>query len=90
MSKTSYNEQLKAGVALRRAIIAGMTLQLTAAVAFGQGATNQTEQLKPVVITGSNIPTAETVGIPPVESYSEQAIERQGAKTIEAVVKRMP
>lgn len=90
MSNTSYNEQLRAGVALRRAIIGGMTLQLAATVAFGQGATNQTEQLKPVVVTGSNIPTAETVGIPPVESYNEQAIERQGAKTIEAVVKKMP
>jgi iron complex outermembrane receptor protein len=63
---------------------------MAAAAALGQGATNQTEQLRPVVVTGSHIPTAATVSIPPVETYTSETIERQGAKTIEAVVKRMP
>jgi outer membrane receptor protein involved in Fe transport len=90
MSKTSYNEQLKAGIALRRAILAGMTLPMAAAAALGQGATNQTEQLRPVVVTGSMIPTAETVTVAPVDVYSAEAIERRGAATIEQFVKSMP
>ncbi|MBI4664511.1 MAG: TonB-dependent receptor [Verrucomicrobia bacterium] len=90
MSNTSYYESLKAGVALRRAIIGGMSLQLAAVAAFGQGAAEPTEQLKPVVVTGSNIPTAETVGVAPVDVVSIEDIERKGAKTIEQYIKTMP
>lgn len=75
---------------MRRALIAGMSLQLAAVAAFGQGATNQTEQLKPVVVTGSNIPTAESVGVAPVDVFTADAIERKGAATVEQFVKTMP
>lgn len=90
MTNHRKNQQLKAGVALRRAIIGGLTLQAAATGVLAQDAGAQAERLKPVVVTGSNIPTAESVGPAPVDVYSTADIERKGAKTIEQFVKTMP
>jgi iron complex outermembrane receptor protein len=40
--------------------------------------TNQPTQLKPTVVTGSYIPTAETVGAAPVQTLSTEAIQQAG------------
>jgi len=74
--------------ALAIAGVAGSLVLLPAA--YAQGDTNAPVQLKPVVVTGSLIPTAETVGSAPVETYTAESIARQGAVNIEQVIKRMP
>ena len=45
--------------------------------------------MKPVVVTGSYIPTAETVGVAPVESISTPAIEQSGQQDVLAVLKKL-
>src|SRR5262249_50007329 len=40
--------------------------------------TNASKELKPTVVTGSYIPTAETVGSGPMQSLSDTAIEQSG------------
>ncbi len=90
MTNQRKNQKMLTGAALRRAILGGMTLQLAATAGFAQEAARPAERMKPVVVTGSNIPTADTVGVAPVEVFSTEDIERRGAKTIEQFVKTMP
>lgn len=73
---------------------------LAASVAFGLTATSQAqdasapaepEKMEKVVVTGSNIPTAETVAIAPVDVLSAEAIERSGAGgNLEILAKKLP
>ncbi len=50
---------------------------------------NAPTRLKPTVVTGSLIPTAETVGAAPVETISAESIERVGAADVLDLVKRV-
>src|SRR5678815_1741794 len=50
---------------------------------------NAPTRLKPTVVTGSLIPTAETVGAAPVETISAADIERTGATDVLDLVKRL-
>ncbi|TAK97972.1 MAG: TonB-dependent receptor [Verrucomicrobia bacterium] len=53
--------------------------------------TNAPSQLKPVVVTGSLIPTAETVGATPVQTLSTEAIDNAGtADTLLTLRKLVP
>jgi iron complex outermembrane receptor protein len=62
--------------------------------AFGQsattgGETNQPSSLKPVVVTGSVIPTAENITISPVEVLTAESIERTGAQDVMSALKKL-
>jgi iron complex outermembrane receptor protein len=50
--------------------------------------TNEATVLKPTVVTGSYIPTAETVGTTPVDVIGSTAIERIGAQDVLETLKR--
>jgi iron complex outermembrane recepter protein len=49
-----------------------------AANALAQDNASTPEQLKPTIVTGSYIPTAETVGSAPVQTLSSESIEQSG------------
>lgn len=67
---------------LRRILIGSISLPLFAVSGVAQESTNKTEQLKPVVVTGSYIPTAETVGPAPVETITAADIEKTGSQDV--------
>src|SRR6267143_3530950 len=82
-----------AGVCL--AIIAGVFCQLLAA--FAQNVTPAPQIAVPagvtieeVIVTGSNIPTAEEVGPDPVDTYRREDITRLGVRTPTDLVLRIP
>src|SRR5437868_12336299 len=78
--------QKKIPSCLRRIIVAGLIPFLGATAAFAQ--TNATV-MKPVVITGSYIPTAETVGPAPVQTITAAQIEQVGSQDILDLVKKV-
>ncbi len=53
----------------------------------GAGATAEAER---VIVTGSNIPTADEVGPNPVDSYRPQDIQKLGARTATDLTQRLP
>ena len=69
-------------------LVAGAAL--VAAPTFGQD-TNGPSKVKPTVVTGSYIPTAETVGPAPEQVLSQTAIEQAGtADTLQTLRKLVP
>ena len=89
MNNMSKIQQLKRGAALRRALIGSMSLPLLATSGFAQQSTNRTEQLKPVIVTGSYIPTAETVGAAPIETVTAADIEKTGAQDVLTLLQKV-
>src|SRR6266702_3425965 len=82
------NLQKKMPLGLRRMVLVGLVGTLfTATTALAED-TNATT-MKPVVVTGSYIPTAETVGPAPVETISAAQIERVGAQDVLDLVKKI-
>jgi iron complex outermembrane receptor protein len=75
--------------------IAGILLFL-ASSALGQetGPTPQTDQaevtIEEVIVTGSNIPTAEEVGPHPVDTYRKDDITRLGARSATDLIQKLP
>jgi iron complex outermembrane receptor protein len=57
-------------------------------IAFAQD-TNQPTKMKPVVVTGSYLPTAETVGPAPIETVSAADIQKVGATDVLDLLKRL-
>lgn len=53
-------------------------------------AANSTGETERVVVTGSNIPTAESVGPAPVDTYTTADIEKTGAVTQTDLIQRLP
>lgn len=51
--------------------------------------TNAPAEMKPVVVTGSLIPTAETVGVAPVETVGTEAIQKAGSQDVLATLKKL-
>ena len=43
-----------------------------------------------IIVTGSNIPTAEEVGPNPVDTYSKDNIERLGVRSATDLVQKLP
>src|SRR5439155_23626436 len=64
-----------------------MASLLIVATALAQD-TNAPTKMKPTVVTGSLIPTAETVGPAPVETLQAADIERTGAQDALQLVRR--
>src|ERR1043166_3206638 len=72
------------------AIGCGLALAGAGTSAQAQVDTNATTRVKKVVVTGSNIPTAETVPPVPVDIYTAEQIEKTGATTINQLTKPLP
>jgi len=61
------------------------------ATAQAQGAAPMdAERMEKVIVTGSNIPTAETVAIPPVEIFTAETLEKSGGGNLEIISKKLP
>src|SRR5881628_3821350 len=77
--------------AVRRLLYSTLGIQMLALpAAYAQTATNQGPvKLEKTVVTGSLIPTAETVGPAPVEAISAAQIEKVGATDVLDLVKRL-
>src|SRR5438094_661291 len=52
--------------------------------------TTGTAEAERVIVTGSNIPTAEEVGPNPVLSYNRDIIEKTGVRTTEEFLRNLP
>src|SRR6266404_4721065 len=52
--------------------------------------TNAPTQLKPTVVTGSLIPTFETITAAPVDVYTIEEIERTGVDSVPHLIQRLP
>src|SRR6185436_4816254 len=83
---------------IRRALYATLGIPMLALpVALGQQATNQTAvatsdqpvKMEKTVVTGSLIPTADTVGPAPVDIISAQKIEQIGSQDVLATLKAL-
>src|SRR5947209_3938956 len=72
----------------KNALIAIATLSLVALSSQAQ-TSNAPTVLKPTVVTGSYIPTAETVGVAPVDIVSSVEILRSGQQDVLATLTRM-
>ena len=55
--------------------------------AIGQGQTAETER---IIVTGSNIPTAQEVGPNPVLNINRDLINKSGSRTAEDLIKSLP
>ena len=83
---------------IRRALYATLGIPLLALpVALGQQATNQTAaatagapvKMEKTVVTGSLIPTAETVGPTPVQSVSVEDIQKAGTSDVMGTLRKL-
>lgn len=74
---------------LSRTFMGVLSLPLLAATVSAQVATNETERLKPVVVTGSLIPTAETVGASAVDVLNTADIEKLGSTDVLEALKKV-
>src|SRR5437016_3695894 len=75
---------------LYRALCAGVGIQmLTLPVALAQETTNQPVKMEKTVVTGSLIPTAETVGPAPVDVIGAEKIQQVGSKDILLTLKAL-
>src|SRR5437762_10983389 len=84
----SNNLQPKA--ILRRALCAVLGIQMLALpVALAQQATNAPVKMEKTVVTGSLIPTAETVGPAPVDVVSAERIQQVGSQDVLATLKAL-
>src|SRR5215470_7539595 len=63
---------------IRRTVLLGLGLASSVAITVQAQDTNAPTKLKPTVVTGSLIPTAETVGPAPVQTIDSTAIEQAG------------
>ena len=91
-------------LATRRSFV-GLTLLLSSAAlvvsnsnTFGQasppitpdGQAVPTQEAERVIVTGSNIPTAEEVGPNPVENYTRDNLQKSGDRTTEQFLRNLP
>ena len=67
----------------------GLALAGVVSSAHAQVDTNAPTKVKKIVVTGSNIPTAETVGSSPVETITSEAIDKSGAADVLDVLKKL-
>src|SRR6266478_3124112 len=67
---------------LSKIILAGLAGSLLGAVASTAQEANAPTAVKPTVVTGSYIPTAETVGPSPIDTVSTEAIQKTGQQDI--------
>src|SRR5947208_7725006 len=82
------NLQKKMPSGLRRTVLVGLVGALFTATTAPAEDTNVTV-MKPMVITGSYIPTAETVGPAPVQTITAAQIEQIGSQDVLDLVKKV-
>ncbi len=88
--KKRLTPQTRIAFPLAASVAFGLTVPATSQ-AQDSSAPAEPEKMEKVIITGSNIPTAETVSIAPVEVLSAETIERSGAGgNLEILVKKLP
>src|SRR5580765_803567 len=75
---------------LRRTAIIGLVTCCTALVQSQAEETNAPTQLKPTVLTGSLLPTFETITAAPVDVYTIEEIERTGVDSVPELIRRLP
>ncbi len=80
--------QKKTPSGLRRSMLGGLISSLLGGTAALAQDTNATV-MKPVVVTGSLIPTAETVGPVPVQTITAADIQKLGSQDVLDLVKRV-
>lgn len=73
---------------LCRTLMAGVAAGSCVAVTAVAQSTNAPTEIKPTVVTGSYIPTAETVGAAPVDVVSSTTIERVGSQDVLETLKK--
>src|SRR6266571_7429105 len=83
------NPPSKVSFSPRRTLLLGLAGSCIGATAALAEDTNAPTTMKPVVITGSLIPTAETVGPAPVQTIGAAEIERVGANDVLDVVRKL-
>src|SRR6266704_2325220 len=74
----------------RRTAIIGLVTSCTALVQIQAEETNAPTQLKPTVVTGSLLPTFETITAAPVDVYTIEQIERTGVDSVQQLIQRLP
>lgn len=80
----------KGRFSLRFAVSAGLLSQFVAPFdGLAQSTNQEPAQLTPVIVTGSMIPTAETVEAVPVETFTAEQFEKIGAQDVVQVLKKM-
>jgi iron complex outermembrane recepter protein len=79
---------LAAAVALNLLIVPNVSAQAIAPPA--QMTTGATAEVERVIVTGSNIPTAEEVGPNPVDTYRPEDIEKLGARNATDLLTKLP
>src|SRR3989442_12742529 len=83
------NPPIQRRASLRTTLLIGLAGCLIVGTTARSQDTNAPTRLKPTVVTGSLIPTAETVGPAPVETIGAADIERTGATDVLDLVKRL-
>lgn len=84
MKESSLNEVL-----IRNGVLALGLLGCAGAVSVQAQSTNAPEEMKPVVVTGSYIPTAETVGPSPVQTIGTEMIDQAGTADALMTLKKL-
>jgi outer membrane receptor protein involved in Fe transport len=74
---------------LRRTAIIGLVTSCTLVQSQAEE-TNAPTQLKPTVVTGSLLPTFETITAAPVDVYTIEEIERTGVDSVPELIRRLP
>ena len=76
--------------AFRKSLIIVLATSSTVLVEIQAEETNAPTQLKPTVVTGSLIPTFETITAVPVDVYTIEAIQRSGVDSVQQLIQRLP
>src|SRR5438128_9292003 len=84
------NPPSKVSFSPRGTLLVGLAASCIGATAALAEDTNAPTTMKPVVVTGSLIPTFETITPQPVDVYTAEAIERTGVNTVSELVQRLP
>src|SRR5213078_3877225 len=85
-------------LAISFAIVLNVPAQVPSPVPAAAGARDAQGNLLPgatataerVIVTGSNIPTAEEVGPNPVDTYSQENMKKSGERTLEQFLINLP
>jgi len=75
---------------LRRTVIIGLATSCIIPTQTQAEDTNAPTQLKPTVVTGSLIPTFETITAAPVDVYTIEQIEKTGVDSVSQLIQRLP
>ncbi len=85
----TYTNKENLSLVVRSAYSTALILTLAGAPLALAQETNAPTTMKPIVVTGSYIPTAETVGPAPVQTVTAVEIEKVGAQDVLDLVKKV-